>query len=338
MRRVCAAVREQAPQLRVELAFLEFMPAGFARLCRITRSPMVRTHPRAADVHRARRASEARCAASARRTAATSTRMPILNWRLLSARPSGCAGDGQACAGARRRFRVRYAVIANRAPPVPVRRERQGLRTRPCLTSPSRRSAIWRRRFGTASAFLGSRGWLRMHAASYACCDPMIGRRRCVGWKLFACLAQFCLSPDHGRMEPDGSPAASGRQSASRRIRQSQPFSPEPAGAVAGRTAGRGYLCRRLLTFGGVDLLDGTPVLDIKPYLPFVESEPAARGGFVAGPPPQLRSISVLSRAAAVPACVPLARPGGAASRGAGTGSASGLCQRSVAALWFSSP
>lgn len=43
-----------------------------------------------------------------------------------------------------------------------------------------------------------------------------------------------------------------------------------------------------LLTFGGVDLLDGTPVLDIKPYLPFVESQPAARGGFVDGPPRQL--------------------------------------------------
>ncbi len=43
-----------------------------------------------------------------------------------------------------------------------------------------------------------------------------------------------------------------------------------------------------LLTFGGVDLLDGTPVLDIKPYIPFVESEPAARAGFVAGPPTQL--------------------------------------------------
>lgn len=43
-----------------------------------------------------------------------------------------------------------------------------------------------------------------------------------------------------------------------------------------------------LLTFGGVDLLDGTPILDIKPYLPFVESEPAARSGFVDGPPLQL--------------------------------------------------
>ena len=43
-----------------------------------------------------------------------------------------------------------------------------------------------------------------------------------------------------------------------------------------------------LLTFGGVDLLDGTPVLDIKPYIPFADSQAAARAGFVAGPPPQL--------------------------------------------------
>jgi tRNA-Thr(GGU) m(6)t(6)A37 methyltransferase TsaA len=38
----------------------------------------------------------------------------------------------------------------------------------------------------------------------------------------------------------------------------------------------------------GADLLDGTPVLDIKPYIPFVESRPEARGGFVDGPPPCL--------------------------------------------------
>ncbi|WP_404977053.1 tRNA (N6-threonylcarbamoyladenosine(37)-N6)-methyltransferase TrmO [Accumulibacter sp.] len=42
------------------------------------------------------------------------------------------------------------------------------------------------------------------------------------------------------------------------------------------------------LTFGGVDLLDGTPVLDIKPYLPSIESEPAARSGFADRAPPQL--------------------------------------------------
>lgn len=43
-----------------------------------------------------------------------------------------------------------------------------------------------------------------------------------------------------------------------------------------------------LLRFKGVDLVDGTPILDIKPYIPFVESQPQARGGFVDGPPTQL--------------------------------------------------
>ena len=36
---------------------------------------------------------------------------------------------------------------------------------------------------------------------------------------------------------------------------------------------------------GGADLLDGTPVLDIKPYLPFVEAPPDAAPGFAAIPP-----------------------------------------------------
>ena len=31
---------------------------------------------------------------------------------------------------------------------------------------------------------------------------------------------------------------------------------------------------------GGADLLDGTPIYDIKPYLPYVDSHPDARGGF----------------------------------------------------------
>jgi tRNA (adenine37-N6)-methyltransferase len=39
------------------------------------------------------------------------------------------------------------------------------------------------------------------------------------------------------------------------------------------------------LRLAGADLLDGTPVLDIKPYIPFVEARPEARGGFVDGPP-----------------------------------------------------
>lgn len=34
------------------------------------------------------------------------------------------------------------------------------------------------------------------------------------------------------------------------------------------------------LTLGSVDLVDGTPVVDIKPYLPFAESLPKAVAGF----------------------------------------------------------
>lgn len=35
----------------------------------------------------------------------------------------------------------------------------------------------------------------------------------------------------------------------------------------------------------GADLLDGTPVIDIKPYIPFVEAKPDAASGFVNGAP-----------------------------------------------------
>ena len=34
-----------------------------------------------------------------------------------------------------------------------------------------------------------------------------------------------------------------------------------------------------VLTVGGADLLDGTPIFDIKPYLPYVDAHPDARGG-----------------------------------------------------------
>jgi tRNA-Thr(GGU) m(6)t(6)A37 methyltransferase TsaA len=43
------------------------------------------------------------------------------------------------------------------------------------------------------------------------------------------------------------------------------------------------------LELQGADLLDGTPVLDIKPYLPYADALPDARGGFAdAAPAPSL--------------------------------------------------
>jgi tRNA-Thr(GGU) m(6)t(6)A37 methyltransferase TsaA len=44
---------------------------------------------------------------------------------------------------------------------------------------------------------------------------------------------------------------------------------------------------RRVLRIADHDLLDGTPVLDLKPYLPYCDSVPDAAIGYVAGLPPQ---------------------------------------------------
>ena len=42
------------------------------------------------------------------------------------------------------------------------------------------------------------------------------------------------------------------------------------------------------LVLAGCDLISGTPVLDIKPYLPWAEAHPEARAGYAPEPPPQL--------------------------------------------------
>ena len=52
--------------------------------------------------------------------------------------------------------------------------------------------------------------------------------------------------------------------------------------------SGQGGLALRL---GGVDLLDGTPVLDIKPYVPYADCLPQASSGFVPPPPDQEREV-----------------------------------------------
>ncbi|WP_226571813.1 tRNA (N6-threonylcarbamoyladenosine(37)-N6)-methyltransferase TrmO [Mangrovibacter yixingensis] len=47
-----------------------------------------------------------------------------------------------------------------------------------------------------------------------------------------------------------------------------------------------------ILHLGGLDLVDGTPVIDIKPYLPFAESIPDARAGYAQTEPPAALSIT----------------------------------------------
>jgi tRNA-Thr(GGU) m(6)t(6)A37 methyltransferase TsaA len=54
-----------------------------------------------------------------------------------------------------------------------------------------------------------------------------------------------------------------------------------------------GLTCARIVSVRGRevvvaehDLLDGTPVLDLKPYLPYCDAHPGARAGWVDGLPP----------------------------------------------------
>lgn len=46
-----------------------------------------------------------------------------------------------------------------------------------------------------------------------------------------------------------------------------------------------------VLQIRGVDLVDGTPILDVKPYVPFCDSVEGARGGFVTGEPKRMAVI-----------------------------------------------
>lgn len=47
-----------------------------------------------------------------------------------------------------------------------------------------------------------------------------------------------------------------------------------------------------MLALGGIDLVDGTPVYDIKPFLPYAETPSSASGGFADGPPPRIEVVA----------------------------------------------
>lgn len=47
-----------------------------------------------------------------------------------------------------------------------------------------------------------------------------------------------------------------------------------------------------ILCIGGADMMDGTPVFDIKPYLPYADSVPDARGGFTQAYAPRALTVA----------------------------------------------
>ena len=60
------------------------------------------------------------------------------------------------------------------------------------------------------------------------------------------------------------------------------PFRPNPIGLSCVRLGGIEYTKDKgpVITVLGADLMNGTPIYDIKPYLPYADSHPEARGGF----------------------------------------------------------
>ena len=60
------------------------------------------------------------------------------------------------------------------------------------------------------------------------------------------------------------------------------PFRPNPIGLSVVRLEGveRDPKLGPVLVVSGADLLDGTPILDIKPYIPYADAHPEASGGF----------------------------------------------------------
>lgn len=82
-------------------------------------------------------------------------------------------------------------------------------------------------------------------------------------------------------------------------------FRPNPIGMSAVVLDGtRRHKGKLLLELSGIDILDQTPVLDIKPYLPYADIIPEAVGGF-AGQRPE-KSIPVVITAPAEKSCARL--------------------------------
>ena len=73
------------------------------------------------------------------------------------------------------------------------------------------------------------------------------------------------------------------------------PFRPNPIGLSAVTLAGVESTRDRgtVLRLRGADLVDGTPVLDIKPYLPYADCIPDALGGFAAAPAGEALAVEI---------------------------------------------
>ena len=73
------------------------------------------------------------------------------------------------------------------------------------------------------------------------------------------------------------------------------PFRPNPIGLSCVRLEGVEWDTPDgpALIVSGADLVDGTPILDIKPYVPYADCRPEAKGGFAAAAPEGALAVDI---------------------------------------------
>lgn len=79
------------------------------------------------------------------------------------------------------------------------------------------------------------------------------------------------------------------------------PFRPNPVGLSSVRLLGVEETAEgTVLRIGGADLMDGTPIYDIKPYLPYTDAHPDAAAGFTDAAPYRRLTVVLPPEAEAV--------------------------------------
>lgn len=103
---------------------------------------------------------------------------------------------------------------------------------------------------------------------------------------------QFHLVPEDDAFRPTIRPPRLGGNKRVGVFASRSPFRPNPIGLSAVRLLEIEYKDGPVLLVEGADLVDGTPILDIKPYLPYADSHPEARSGFAADRPAASLAVS----------------------------------------------
>jgi len=96
--------------------------------------------------------------------------------------------------------------------------------------------------------------------------------------------------PAKGEWQPTVRPPRLGGNAAVGVWATRSPFRPNPLGLSCVELEGVDGMD---LLVRGADLMDGTPVYDIKPYVPYADSFPEARSGFVAGAPEAVLEVCI---------------------------------------------